>query len=81
MEFFLETVSFNFTMRQPILDLRNPVYIKQSRAMVFSFAQGDGNKSKVADFISYTFILYMTWHYNTRTSKMEQKIELNCGVL
>ena len=49
-------------MRQPILDYEvlrkedgtltfDPVYIEQPHAMVFSFVRGDGNKSKVADFI------------------------------
>ena len=58
----LETISFHFTMRQPILDYEvlrkedgtltfDPVCIEQPHAMVFSFVRGDRNKSKVADFI------------------------------
>ena len=58
----LETVSFHLTMRQPLLDYEvlrkedgtltfDPVYIEQPHAMVFSFVRGDGNKSKLADFI------------------------------
>ena len=59
----LKTISFHLIKcSRPIVDyemLRKddgtmnfvPVYIEQSHAVVFTFVRGDGNKSKIANFI------------------------------